>query len=882
MRVTLLVLLYSLPILSVLAQESVTGRVLDENGEPLVYATVTIHSITGDSILAFTFTNNNGAFTAGLPDIPEFEIRASSIGKKTDTIHVAPPYDFPLKLVLFPTKNDLPEITVKTDRKPIVENGDTTVYSVGQFQEVDDERIEAILRKIPGVDVAENGSITVKGKPLHRILIEGSDLFGQDYQLASKNIRAKNIATIEEIDHYQENAVLRSVNESEAIVLNLKLKEEAKSILSGSVVPGIGYGEEVKYSEFASIFNVSKKNKAIFIGNLDNVASGFGNKTLETTYNSSQAYNLRENINDRFRLLGQNVFDNLGLSPEYTDNGRSAFATLRNETNLSSRWTLNVNGVYGNSSKAQQQIREQYFLLDSTTFNLREVSDWSNQTRYFEPEIELSYLDGQQKTAFDLFAKTSREDFSQLENRLLETASFGEKRTEGYQNTSIRALFSRELRAGLVGLLEVSTGVLEESLLTTLRNAPLRASLELADTTAGVFHQSLALRKSTSALKPILLYSIGSSILKWESIWAKRQLEGIHAPGTGGQNTFFPGANAQVDISSFSSTLSIKLPIAQNATLRTSAMVGAENYSYRSESDVYPYRLSSTYEVKQPQGTLIRLSLSNERTAPTDPEHLFSLPLVTSLRTATLPGTMPNLEQRTKLAALWGRKNDLRLSYLRFQFSAVQATNVNFQAVEFTGSTILYRQATGRNQRNVTGSVRYDKFIAPIKSNLILGYTAGYSLTDYVFDNRDVSIRSSSNNFNVAINGLITRSLRFKGGSRLSLTSIPSGRTDETVTLTNLKLEGEVILNAGLNRFFIGVSNALTGVENRSNNLYANFFGIKREVKTQHRTIMLDLRVYNLTNQGDFARIDSDTVFEDRTLTPAIGRFLLLKVDYGL
>lgn len=74
----------------------------------------------------------------------------------------------------------------------------------------------------------------------------------------------------------------------------------------------------------------------------------------------------------------------------------------------------------------------------------------------------------------------------------------------------------------------------------------------------------------------------------------------------------------------------------------------------------------------------------------------------------------------------------------------------------------------------------------------------------------------------------------------------------------------------------------MTSIENRSNNLYATYFGMKKEIRQKHRTIILDFRIYNLTNRVDFSRFDSDTVFETVSVTPSVGTFFLFRVDYGL
>jgi hypothetical protein len=879
----LFMVLFSLAITcSMQAQEKVKGSVVDEQEAPLSYATITLHSLENDSILAFGFTNNKGVFEIGLPTFTQFEVRANSLGKKPDTIRISGPFDSPLRFILSPASNELPGVTIRTARKPIVEKGDTTTYGVSKFKEAEDDRVEEILRKIPGIEVKEDGSINVKGKPLHRILVEGSDLFGKDYQLASKNIRAKDIATIEEIDHYQENIILRSVNKSEAIVLNLKLKEEAKSVISGSIIPGIGYGDEFKYNEYASIFNVSRKNKTIFIGSLDNVASGFGGQSLEANYNGSQAYDLRNNVNDHWRLRDNNKFNNLGLRPEYTDNGKSLYTTLRNETNLSPQWTLNVNGVYGKTSKAQRQLNEQSFLADATLFQFQEINDWSNQLRFFAPEVELSYIDKQQKTSIDLFAKTSREGFTQLESRLLNQVAASENREDQLRNTNARALLSRQFRSGFVGLLEISTGALQENLGAAVTNSPLPAQLNLEDEeNTNTFNQSLELVKKTSALRPTFLYRIGQSILELKIELIHRQLKGTHHTRPEARNTFFVGTSQEVNISSLSSAVALKFPFGKKATMSTSFTAGSDNYSYLTSGNVYPYSIKSTYELKRSDGITLRVSGLQEKAPPSDLQHLYDLPFVASVRTLTLSGDAPVLSGNTRLSAFLNKKSQLQLSSLQFRASVSRKANVNFNTTNFNGSSLISSLTNGRNQRSTSGRVRYDKFIAAVKSNLILAYNTSYSLTDYLIQGRDVEIKSWRNSLSVAVNSLITRSFRIKGGSRLDLTTFPAEGENAQI-LSNLKTELEVILSSGPSKYFVGASNVQTSISDQSNSLYATFFGVKREMKTEHRTIVFNLRLYNLTNQGEFARFDSDAIFEFRSVTPTIGRFLLLKVDYGL
>ena len=90
------------------------------------------------------------------------------------------------------------------------------------------KRLEDLLRRIPGVTIDREGRITVQGKPITRVLIEGDDLVDRYYQLLTRNLPAETIGKVEILKNYDPNPVLKPLRKTGDIALNIGLKEGVK------------------------------------------------------------------------------------------------------------------------------------------------------------------------------------------------------------------------------------------------------------------------------------------------------------------------------------------------------------------------------------------------------------------------------------------------------------------------------------------------------------------------------------------------------------------------------------------------------------------------------------------------------------------------------
>jgi len=133
----------------------------------------------------------------------------------------------PLTILMEEGALQLQEVVVKADR--IRENGDTITYNVNSFAQKQDKTIGDVLKRMPGIDVANNGKIQYQGIDINKFYIEGNDLLGGKYGIATNGISHDDIGAVEVMENHQPMQVLRGLSFSDQAAINLKMKNKSKA-----------------------------------------------------------------------------------------------------------------------------------------------------------------------------------------------------------------------------------------------------------------------------------------------------------------------------------------------------------------------------------------------------------------------------------------------------------------------------------------------------------------------------------------------------------------------------------------------------------------------------------------------------------------------------
>lgn len=208
------------------AQVNVTGNVVDkESCEPLAGASVIVKGADG-KIKKFASSKFDGGFVITMPSVTgcRLEVTMMSFAKQSIPLDSV---SFPLTVYMEPGTTLLKEVTVKADR--IREQGDTITFNVGSFAQQQDRSIGDVLKRMPGIDVANNGKIQYQGEDINKFYIEGSDLLGGKYGIATNGISHEDVGAVEVMENHQPMQVLSGISFSDKAAINLKLKNKAKA-----------------------------------------------------------------------------------------------------------------------------------------------------------------------------------------------------------------------------------------------------------------------------------------------------------------------------------------------------------------------------------------------------------------------------------------------------------------------------------------------------------------------------------------------------------------------------------------------------------------------------------------------------------------------------
>lgn len=220
------------------AGRTVTGTVVEmPDSIPIAGANILIKNKDG-RLLSYGTTGDDGRFSLSLPSpSTAHTIHVTMIGYKSYNAPL-PTDGSPLTIKMEEGALQLQEVVVKADR--IRENGDTVTYNVGSFAQKQDRTIGDVLKRMPGIDVSNNGSIKYQGTDINKFYIEGNDLLGGKYGIATNGISHDDIGAVEVMENHQPMQVLRGLSFSDQAAINLKMKNKSKATLlaHGSLAGG--------------------------------------------------------------------------------------------------------------------------------------------------------------------------------------------------------------------------------------------------------------------------------------------------------------------------------------------------------------------------------------------------------------------------------------------------------------------------------------------------------------------------------------------------------------------------------------------------------------------------------------------------------------------
>ncbi len=375
----ILLAVLALSFFSFAQQIKIKGRLTDSLSQPIFNATIYSKPLGFNESLQFSISNTNGLYELKLQKDKTYLITVNYLGYKEIQDTVTLSKDTVKNYILIENPESLDKI-ILTKKLAVSVKKDTITYRTDQFTNGQERKLRDVLKKLPGLDVDREGNVTVNGKDVTKLMVDGKDFFNGNEKLGVNNIPADAVEEVVALDNYTAIPWLKGLADSDQLALNIKLKEGKKNFIFGDVEAGAGFTDRYKINP--TLFYYSPKTAVNFIGDLDNTGNrsftaqdylGFevGDATL-TNYGDAISRALRDPVVNSlsttdFREL-KNVFGALNINHDF-DSGLNLTAySLNNDSdqeNLSDQRIeyLTQNNVTENRATSQDQ--DQFFTANT-------------------------------------------------------------------------------------------------------------------------------------------------------------------------------------------------------------------------------------------------------------------------------------------------------------------------------------------------------------------------------------------------------------------------------------------------------------------------------------------------------------------------------------
>lgn len=253
---------------------TVKGSVVEEGTEtPVEQATIRLLGVKDSALVRGTVSARNGGFSLKNIKNGSYLLHVTFVGfdplyqplritGKTDPVNVG-------KLELSDGSIELGEAVVIGKAPEITVRNDTVEYNADSYKVTEGSMLEDLLKKMPGVEVSSDGKITVNGKEIKKVMVDGKEFFSDDPKVASKNLPAKMIDKLQVLDKKSDMARMTGFDDGEEeTVINLTVKPGMKQGWFGNAYAG--YGSKDRYEGNVMVNRFVNNDQVTFMGGANN------------------------------------------------------------------------------------------------------------------------------------------------------------------------------------------------------------------------------------------------------------------------------------------------------------------------------------------------------------------------------------------------------------------------------------------------------------------------------------------------------------------------------------------------------------------------------------------------------------------------------------
>ena len=389
-------------------KDSIANRALNSATVSLVYA-------KDSSLVSFSRTNEAGVFNFKNVVPGNYLISVSYVGYVPKWVPVLTVTDknVEMGMIYMNDVNSMSTVTVTARRPPVVINGDSVEFNSENFKTAPNAVVEDLLKKMPGMEVDKSGGITVNGKKVTKVFVNGKEFFTGDPMMATKNLPADAVDKIQVYDRKSDQAMFTGIDDgSEETAINLKLKKDRNRSTFGKLNGGAGTPSVFDAQgninvinndeQFSAIGGANNTNRQNFSSrNIVNFSGGGGGRpgagggvTINFSGGSGETDANAQGIADTYSIGGNysNIFNdkktefnaNLSVSDVTRNNNSRSYTQNLTPGNAFNRIS-NSNSIAGNKqqnfgSTIDHKVTDNFSFRFTPSLGLQQTTNYSEDS----------------------------------------------------------------------------------------------------------------------------------------------------------------------------------------------------------------------------------------------------------------------------------------------------------------------------------------------------------------------------------------------------------------------------------------------------------------------------------------------------------------------
>ena len=390
-RIIFLSLVWMMATLGWGQNRKISGQVVDrDTKDPIPQVTIQLLSAADSAFVAGALTEDDGAFRLNASENGRYILRFTSVGYQREhrNITIKDTANVDLGTVVMGAdaimlKNTT--VTAQAVRVTVVE--DTTIYNAAAYRTPEGSVVEELVKKLPGAEVSDDGTVTINGKRVKKVKVDGKEFMTGDTKTAMKNLPTSIVDKVKTYDERSDLARITGIeDDEETTVLDFGLKEGMHRGTFGNV--DLGLGTKKRYSGRAMGSYMNRKSRIIGLGSANNVGDRgfpggggggrFGGGQNGLNASKTAGLNFNHESGQRKGQRGSALQTDASLQWNHNDGDRFSTTSTQNFVATSGAFSNSQSQNFSRSNNIQGQMRLEWTPDTLWNVNMRANVNYSD------------------------------------------------------------------------------------------------------------------------------------------------------------------------------------------------------------------------------------------------------------------------------------------------------------------------------------------------------------------------------------------------------------------------------------------------------------------------------------------------------------------------